>query len=355
MSGLWYFFCAQVYFSEHLVFLRQRFSSYDELWEKLTQAEWCTNHKYSKSWHRILHVRSKQKEYQALLQRHQDQGIVVIDIENDLYPPLLKEIYHAPLMICALGNRNILQNTCVAIVGTRKATEYGLAITDEIVRILASHKITLISGMAYGIDSQVHMSAEKYNASSVAVVPASLLDSNLGGNNRLRKSLSPDQHLIVSENTRIGDLQKFHFVQRNRIIAGLSKWTIVVEAPEKSGALITAAFARDENREVFVVPHSLNNIQGRGCLCLIRDGAQIITDVDELPGLLGLTPNKVTKLPLHYQYDSEMEKLVHEKIQAGKNLDDICQELQISSTDLLVVITDLTFKKYITSTTEGVY
>jgi len=160
MSGLWYFFCAQVYFSEHLVFLRQRFSSYDELWEKLTQAEWCTNHKYSKSWHRILHVRSKQKEYQALLQRHQDQGIVVIDIENDLYPPLLKEIYHAPLMICALGNRNILQNTCVAIVGTRKATEYGLAITDEIVRILASHKITLISGMAYGIDSQVHMSAE---------------------------------------------------------------------------------------------------------------------------------------------------------------------------------------------------
>ncbi len=353
MLGLWFLFCAQICLSEHLFALRQKYSSYDELWEKLTRNEWCVDQRYVKSWERIVQIKSKQEEYEQLLKRYEEKGTVLIDIENDYYSPLLKEIYHAPLIICTLGNQNILQNTCVAIVGTRKATEYGLRITDHIVKTLASEGITFVSGLAYGIDTQVHESADKYGASTIAVIPASLLDYNWGGNNRMRKSLSAGQHLFLSENARVGELQKFHFVQRNRIIAGLSKWTIVIEAPEKSGALITAAFARDENREVLVVPHSLNNVQGKGCLRLIRDGAQIITDIAELPGLVGLTPSKVTKSTFQYQYDSELEKTVHEKIQAGKSLDDICQELAISSSDLLIVLTDLTFKKYIKSTMAG--
>ncbi len=347
MSGLWLFFCAQIYFSEHLAALRELHASYDELWEKLTRDQWCISAKFLKSWERIVQVKSKEKEYEQLLQRYRDEGITLVDIESDLYPLLLREIYHAPLIICVKGNLAILKNSCVAIVGTRKTTEYGLTMTNEIVCALAASNITFVSGLAYGIDSQVHLSANECGASTIAVVPANLLDTNWGGNNQLRKSLSSDRHLIVSENPRVGELHKFHFVQRNRIIAGLCKWTLVIEAPEKSGALITASFARDENREVLVVPHSLTNVQGKGCLQLIRDGAQIITDVYELPGLLGFTNQIRTQETFTYKYESELEKLVHEKIQAGKNLDDVCQELQISSTDLLIIITDLTFKKYI--------
>lgn len=346
MLGLWFFFCAQIYFSEHLYTLRQKYSSYDELWEKLTKAEWCTSTRYFKSWERIVQVKLQQKDYEELLKRYQEKRIELITFENELYPALLKEIYHAPLILCAKGDLTIINNKSVAIVGTRKASSYGLAMTDAIVRVLAPYHFTFVSGLAYGIDSQVHISADTYGASTIAVVPASLLDSNLGGNNRLRKSLSAN-HVFLSENSRLNELQKYHFVQRNRIIAGLCKWTIVVEAPEKSGALITASFARDENREVLVIPHSLNSSQGKGCLCLIRDGAQIITDIEELPSLLGLTQTKQPNKKIEYQYDSELEKLVHEKIREGKSLDDISEELLMPSTELLPVLTDLTLKKYI--------
>lgn len=355
MNGLWYFFCAQIYFSEHLATLRQRYTSYDELWEKLTYTEWCPSAKYTKSWERIVHVRSKQKEYQQLMKRYQERGITLIDIENEFYPILLREIYHPPLVICTKRNQHILKNICVSIVGTRKATEYGLSVTNEIIRHLVPHNVTFVSGLAYGIDSQVHMSAEHHGARSIAVVPASLLNNNLGGNSRLSTSLSSDRCLFLSENCQSEDLQKFHFVQRNRIIAGLSKWTIIVEAPEKSGALITASLARDENREVLVVPHSLNNIQGKGCLQLIRDGALIVTSINELADLLELTPSTITTSEFQYQYNSELEKLVHEKIRANKTLDDICQELMVSSSDLLIILTDLILKKYIKITMEGEY
>lgn len=353
IPAIWYLFCARLAFTEHLAALYQQFGSFDVLWSELTPVVWCRSTQHQKGWQRIMTVKQNLSFYQAIWQEYQSKGMWFITWEDPEYPALLRHIYAPPLVLCGLGNRQLVSKTCVSIVGTRQATAYGKRITAQLVEVLAPYDILFVSGLAYGIDSIVHTTADRLYAGSVGVIAASLLHQNWGGNVQLRQQLS-GQHLFLSETNSDERVQRFHFAKRNRLIAGLSKWTIVVEAPVGSGALITARLARDEGREVLVVPHNLDQPMGSGCLLLINDGAQMVVHVSDIPRLLNLTTTVATTT-LQYSYVSELEKSVHQLMLTGNSIEVVANKLTMASTKLLTILTDLMLKGYLIQNPDGSY
>ncbi len=353
IPAIWYLFCARLAFTAHLAQLYEQYGSFEVLWTELTQAVWCRSTQHQKGWQRIVEVRRNLPFYQAIWRGYQAEGMWFITwLDND-YPELLRHIYAPPLILCGQGNRKLVSKTCVSIVGTRRATAYGKSITAQIVQVLAPYDVLFVSGLAYGIDSVVHTTADRLQAGSVGVIAASLLHQNWGGNAELKQQLS-EQHLFLSETNSDERVQRFHFAKRNRLIAGLSKWTIVVEAPLGSGALITARLARDEGREVLVVPHSLDQPMGEGCLLLINDGAQIVVQVSDIPRLLNFTDVKQNTI-LQFRYASELEKTVHQLMLSGNSIESIADKLAIASSELLTVLTDLMLKGYLIQNADGSY
>lgn len=354
IPAVWYLFCARLAYTNHLAQLYERFGSFETLWQELTESIWSKEGRAPKSWARIAEVKQHLSQYQAIWQQYLDRGMWFVTWTDQDYPQLLRHIYAPPLVLCGYGERSILSKTCVSIVGTRQATDYGQKITAKIIHTLQPYNILFVSGLAYGIDSVVHDTARGLQLPTVGVIAASLLHSNWGGNMQLSRQLTPDQHLFLSETNVDETIHRFHFAKRNRIIAGLSKWTVVVEAPLVSGALITARFARDENREVLVVPHNLEQSQGAGCLALVNDGAQVITALEEIPQLLGLVTFVPAQKPV-YQYSNALERSVHLLLQQKLTLEVIASQLQLNSSVLLTVLTDLILKGMVIQNSDGSY
>lgn len=353
IPAVWYLFCARLAFTEHLASLYQQFGSFEVLWAELTPIAWGQNAQHTKAWQRIAEVKQNLLLYQAIWQEYHSKGMWFITWEDADYPVLLRHIYAPPLVLCGWGNRALISKPCISIVGTRRATAYGSSITAQIVRILAPYDVLFVSGLAFGIDSVVHTTADSLRVGSVGVIAASLLHQNWGGNFQLKQQLS-EQHLFLSETNSDERIQRFHFAKRNRLIAGLSKWTIVVEAPLGSGALITARLARDEGREVLVIPHNLNQPMGEGCLLLINDGAQMVVRVDDIPRLLSFTAITQKTIP-QFCYASELEKAVHQLMLNGNSIEAVANQLSITSSRLLTVLTDLMLKGYLIQNSDGSY
>ncbi|MBI4836641.1 MAG: DNA-protecting protein DprA [Candidatus Abawacabacteria bacterium] len=348
MFGFWLLACARIAYSEHLAGLLAHYGSAEVLWQNLDAKTWCRDQRYTASWQRIQKVRYEETVWQQKLAEVQDKGIEVITLNQQQYPALLKEIHAAPLVLFCRGNSALLSQPCVSIVGTRGITSYGAVVTERMVASLVSQNISLVSGLAYGIDTKVHESALHFDLSSIAVIPAALTADEWGGNGSLRSKLSPDKHLFVSETFPDENLQKFHFVKRNRIIAGLSKWTVVVEAAEKSGALITAQYACEEGREVFVVPHTLLAPMGKGCLKLAADGARIMIDTDLGALLMGQIANSPV---LEKSFTNQDEQYVYNHIAQGFSLD----EMQLPEERRWELVGKLLCQGYIIQQLDGSY
>lgn len=217
------------------------------------------------------------------------------DIENEienstyivygdgLYPNLLNHIPSPPIALFYKGELKKLQNeNIISIVGTRNNTDYGSKVTKALVEKLAENKYTFVSGMALGIDTIVHNTAIESNSSTVAVLPSSLGEPTPVANRHLFNKIC-EKGLVLSEYPRAQEWNKYLYHRRNRIIAGLTPTTIVIEAPKKSGALITANYAFDFNREVYAVPGGIHMESSKGCNDLIkRNKAQILTDISDL-------------------------------------------------------------------------
>lgn len=353
IPAIWYLFCARLAFTTHLATLYEKYGSFEILWAELTQLAWCKSLQHQKSWQRIVAVKQNLALYQAVWQSYFDQGMWFITWQDSDYPELLRHIYAPPLILCGQGNRKLMSKTCVSIVGTRQATAYGKSVTAQIVQLLAPYDVLFVSGLAYGIDSVVHTTADRFQAGSVGVIAASLLHQGWGGNVQLKQQLSA-QHVFLSETNSDECVQRFHFAKRNRLIAGLSNWTIVVEAPVGSGALITARLARDEGREVLVIPHNLDQPMGQGCLMLINDGAQLVVQISDIPRLLNFTA-PIPKAVGRFSYESELEKTVHQLMLSGNSIESIVSKLSIASAKLLIVMTDLMLKGYVIQHSDGSY
>ncbi len=209
------------------------------------------------------------------------------------YPRLLCEIPAAPSILYYRGTINIAENQgnipTIAIVGTRDPSDYGKRWARKISACLATKGFTIISGMAQGIDTEAHLACLEAGGRTIAAVGTGV-DLVYPPRNQKLWSDIQQQGLVVSEYIAGTPPDRSHFPARNRIIAGLSRVTIVIEAPTKSGALITAYQANDFNRDVYVLPGSIDNPNAIGCLGLLSRGAQPILSLDHLLELISAIP-----------------------------------------------------------------
>ncbi|EAZ91222.1 DNA-processing protein DprA [Crocosphaera chwakensis] len=212
---------------------------------------------------------------------------------QDNYPRLLLEIPSPPPLLYYQGQVNLLENQghtpLVGIVGTRYPTDHGRRWTRNIAIALVKHGFTVVSGMAAGIDGVAHQACLEAGGRTIAVLGTGVDIVYPSHHRQLHRDLQK-RGLIISEYPAGTPGDRRHFPARNRIIAGLSRAVLVMEAPEKSGALITARYANEFCRDVYTLPNSPEVAQARGCLRLIHQGAEMIVTEDELLEMLGAIP-----------------------------------------------------------------
>lgn len=218
----------------------------------------------------------------------------LLTLDDDAYPPLLKEIDNPPILLYVMGQVELLKDPQLAIVGSRNCSKYGKTIAEDFATHLSEVGLTITSGLASGIDKAAHVGAlSASNDGKTIAVVATGLDRVYPASNRELAHRIVQKGAIVSEYPLGTKPLAYHFPERNRIIAGLSIGTLVVEAASKSGSLITARLAMEQGREVFAVPGSINSAQSKGCHQLIRQGAKLVESgehiLEDLASLVSLT------------------------------------------------------------------
>ncbi len=245
-----------------------------------------------KSAHKILD--DKYRGWAATeLKKVEKLGFALVPFGDERYPPLLSQIPDPPLVLYVRGRAESLSTPTVAIVGTRKCSRYGRETTRRIAGELVAVGITVVSGLALGIDGEAHEGALEAGGTTVAVLGSGV------------DEIYPPEHVrlagrvevagaVVSEFPLGSKPRKENFPRRNRIISGLSLGVLVMEAPVRSGALITARTASEQGREVFAVPGRVDNPNASGCLALIKDGAKLTTSVKDI--IEEIAPQLMNKL-----------------------------------------------------------
>lgn len=209
-------------------------------------------------------------------------NVDIISIEDREYPQILKDIYDSPLSLYIRGNKGILNESCIAIIGCRDCTQYGKNVAEQLAYNISKQKINIVSGLAKGIDAIAHKGAILSSGKTIAVLGNGLDTIYPTENIPLAAEILKTGGAIISEYPLGEKPQKQNFPERNRIVSGMSKGIIVVEAREKSGTLITVDFALDQGRDVFVVPGDINKETSAGTNELIKQGAKLITSYKDV-------------------------------------------------------------------------
>ena len=265
------------------------------------------------------------------------------------YPPLLKEIPDPPLQIYLKGKIPDEKRKAVAIVGTRKATSYGLKAARELARDLAGQGVIIVSGLALGIDAEAHKGALDAGGLTLAVLGSGINQIYPATNQPLAKKIIDQGGALISEFEPNRPPEKWTFPQRNRVIAGLCQMTVVVEAPERSGALITAYLALEYNREVGAIPGETTSVNSRGTNELIKKGAALVRNADDVLEILGLNAENKK-----FDKFDEMEKIVLECLKNPKNKDELSVETKLPADILNQKLTMLELKKVVKNN-EGIW
>ena len=236
---------------------------------------------------RVLQAR-EEVDLRKLWEKIESQGIKILTWQDEAYPGRLKEIDQPPPVLYIRGEYLPDDLFAVAIVGTRRVTAYGRQITEEISSFLAANGITVISGLARGVDAIAHQSTLKAGGRTIAVLGCGV-DKIYPPEHRGLAEQMMERGAIISDYALGTPPDASNFPPRNRIISGLSLAVVVVEAGETSGALITAEFAAEQGREVFAVPGSILAPQSKGANKLIQKGALPLLSMDDLMQALDLT------------------------------------------------------------------
>lgn len=231
----------------------------------------------------------KSIDEQQLAAELERENITTIPLNHEDYPPLLKEIHDPPLCLFVRGNIHDIQYP-LAVVGTRAATAYGRQVTEEIVKDLAQTGMTVISGLALGIDGCAHEMTLKHKGRTIAVLGCGVDRETVypRAHTKLSEKIIEQGGAIISEYPPKTLGTKFTFPRRNRIIAGMSLGVLVIEAKASSGALITAQQALEYNREVFAIPHHITFSTGEGPNNLLKLGARVVTQSQDILDIFGL-------------------------------------------------------------------
>jgi DNA processing protein len=227
----------------------------------------------------------RQKHSQDLLfEELAKENIEIITIKDEAYPPQLKEIASAPPVLYLRGDQSILSNKSIAIVGSRKFTQYGQRVTENLTKDLTRAGLTILSGLALGIDGIAHRAALDAGGITAAVLGTGIDDATIYPRehfNLARRIIENGGALITEQPPQTPSLKQ-NFPARNRIMAGLTLGTLVIEAAESSGSLITANFALEQNREVFAVPGDIFSPQSTGTNLLVKRGAKLVASAADI-------------------------------------------------------------------------
>ena len=259
-----------------------------------------------------------------------------VEISTPEYPSLLRHISNPPEKIYYKGSWDSnLFNSCLAVVGSRQMTTYGRRITDELVSKIASAGITIVSGFMYGVDAQAHKATLLAGGRTIAVMPCGIDLIHPGYQKDLYEQITNKGGLIISELEGNFPPALWTYPKRNRIIAGLSQATLVIEAGHKSGSLITANFAKKFGRKLFAVPGSLTSSLSQGTLQLIIDGAKMLTSVNDILAAYGLRDLEYTEKHSSSSGLNKLEQNIVEKlVQEPREIDDLSRLIGVSASKL---------------------
>jgi len=278
------------------------------------------------------------------------KGYKIVTLSDTDYPPLLLQIPDPPPFLYVFGHLNgSFKN--IAVVGSRNATEYGISTTRRLCKDLALLEMTIVSGMALGIDSAAHQGALMGKGNTIAVLGSGLEIVYPAENRKLFHAIA-ENGAVISEFPLLTEPEPYNFPIRNRIISGISLGTVVVEATKRSGSLITARLSAEQNREVFAIPGNIHSFKSTGTHTLIKQGAKLVEHaqdiMEELSNIIGAphkkdkTGNEIMELTL--QLSSE-ESLVFESIGAYPvHIDDLARKLSMKPGKLSSILLQLELK-----------
>ncbi len=241
----------------------------------------------SRALHSLLTTR-EELDLDAEVARLEKAGVKIMTWRSPEYPDRLRNIYHPPPVLYLRGSLTSADEWVVAVVGTRRATAYGKEAARHIAGGLARAGVTVVSGLARGIDAVAHRAALDAGGRTVAVLGCGVDVTYPAENRRLMQRIT-EQGAVLSEYSLGTPPEAGNFPPRNRVISGLSLGVVVVEAGERSGALITADYAAEQGRDVFAVPGNMFNRGSRGCNALIQQGAKLVLGVEDIVEELNLT------------------------------------------------------------------
>ncbi len=295
----------------------------------------------------ILTDGKKPENSDKIIETVEKLDIKFLSFLDDNYPNNLKQIYDPPPFLFYMGKiKKEWFNRSIAIVGTRKPTAYGKMMTKAIAKLLCEHNFTIISGLAYGIDAVSHITAIENKKPTLAVLGTSPDNIYPPGNRKIAEKII-ENGAVISEIVPTVKTDKWSFPERNRIISGLSYAVVVIEGSKKSGSLITAKFALDQNREIFALPGDVNKIQSEGPNFLIKKGAQLISKPEDILDFF--------QIMLNEKYDdtpklNENEETIYNfiKLYGGEvSFDNIIIQTEMSYGELSSIILSLQMKNLI--------
>lgn len=261
-----------------------------------------------------------------------------IDFENNYYPSKLREITNPPKVLYVLGDETILNNQCLSIIGSRNCTEYGAEMAANFARDLAKMGITIVSGMAKGIDSCAHLGAIESQGKTIAVLGSGF--KHIYPSKKVYKKILENGGAVITEYEENVEVFSQGFRDRNRIIAGISIGTLVIEAKEFSGTGITAEYVKKYGRELFCIPHLIGDKAGIGTNRLLKNGAKLVTKKEDIIKYFKniemvekIEKKVVQKIP--EEYKKIYEKIAYEPI----NVDELRKKLNMPISEVNTVLT----------------
>lgn len=274
-----------------------------------------------------------------------------ITIKDEKYPEILKYIPKPPKQLYILGDEKILNEKCIAIIGSRVCTPEGAKIAEKFSKELSERGICIVSGMAKGIDTAAHIGALKSGGKTIAVLGSGFNHIFPKENKKLFSSIIENGGAVVSEYEENVQPEAKGFTQRNRIVSGLSMGVLIIEAKHRSGTAITAKYAELQGRKIFCIPHGLEQKEGIGTNRQIKKGAKLVTNSQEIIDELKIKieenkNNKQTKieiLNIPEEYMPVYKYITEEPI----NIDEISKKTQMEISKVNYILTMLELEGYI--------
>jgi DNA processing protein len=247
----------------------------------------------------------------------------IIEYSSPLYPERLRYIKNPPTRLYVQGNIDVLNQIGIAVIGSRTNTQYGEKMCKTFVKNLVEYDINIISGLAFGIDSIAHKTCLKNAGKTIAVLPSGLENIYPSQHKELVELIINNGGAVVSEYENSVKADSKKFLERNRIVAGLGIGTLVVEGGTRSGTSVTAKYTKENGKPVFCIPSSLENIKGKGTNELIKDGSNLVTDVEDI---LNYYPNIIFKKKSGKKKDILLD-IPYELRTVYKTINDIPQDV----------------------------